>query len=43
MWPLFAAGALIAATGVGWFLGTIAGWAVLVHRATFAQLIVTYT
>ncbi len=40
--PRFAAGAIMAATGFAWFLGTIAGWAVFLHRAPLAQLMLTY-
>src|SRR5271169_3905732 len=40
--PRFAAGAIMAATGFAWFLGTIAGWAVFLHRASLAQLMLTY-
>ena len=28
--------------GVAWFIGTLAGWAVFLHRAPLAQLILTY-
>jgi len=41
-WPRFAVGAILAATGFAWFLGTIASWAVLLHRAPLAQLMLTY-
>jgi signal transduction histidine kinase len=40
--PRFAAGPLMALTGFAWFLGSIASWAVFLHRASLAQLIVTY-
>ena len=42
MRPRFAAGAIMAATGFAWFLGTIAGWAVFLHRGPLAQLMLTY-
>jgi hypothetical protein len=40
--PRFASGPLMAATGFAWFLGSIASWAVFLHRAQLAQLILTY-
>ena len=40
--PRFASGAIMAAAGFAWFLGSIAGWAVFLHRAPLAQLILTY-
>jgi len=32
----------MAATGFAWFLGTIAGWAVFLHRGPLAQLMLTH-
>lgn len=40
--PGYAVGWILAAAGVAWFAGTIAGWAVFWHRAPLAQLILTY-
>lgn len=40
--PSLAAGAIMAVAGFAWFLGAIAGWAVLLHRAPVAQLMITY-
>jgi signal transduction histidine kinase len=40
--PRFASGMIMAVTGFAWFLGSIAGWAVFLHRAPLAQLILTY-
>ncbi len=40
--PRFAAGAIMAAAGFAWFLGTIAGWALFWHRAPLAQLMLSY-
>ena len=42
MRPRFAVGAIMTATGFTWFLGTLAGWAVYLHRAPLGQLILTY-
>jgi signal transduction histidine kinase len=42
MRPRFVSGALMAVTGFAWFLGSIAGWAVFLHRAPLAQLILSY-
>jgi signal transduction histidine kinase len=40
--PSFAVGAIMTAAGFTWFLGTLSGWAVYLHRAPLAQLILTY-
>jgi signal transduction histidine kinase len=40
--PRYACGLLMAVCGFAWFLGSIASWAVFLHRAPLAQLIVTY-
>jgi signal transduction histidine kinase len=40
--PQYAVGLILGVTGTAWFLGTIASWAVFVHRAPLAQLILTY-
>src|SRR3954471_5231746 len=40
--PRLEAGALMVACGFAWFLGTLTPWAVDLHRAPLAQLIVTY-
>ena len=40
--PRYAVGWILAAAGVAWFIGTLAGWAVFLHRAPLAQLILTY-
>ena len=40
--PRFASGPLMALTGFVWFLGSIASWAVFLHRAPLAQLLLTY-
>jgi signal transduction histidine kinase len=40
--PRFAVGAIMTAAGFTWFLGTLAGWAVYLHRGPLAQLILTY-
>jgi signal transduction histidine kinase len=40
--PGYAVGWIVAAAGVAWFAGTIAGWAVFWHRAPLAQLILAY-
>jgi signal transduction histidine kinase len=40
--PRYAVGWILWAAGTAWFLGTIASWAVFLHRAPLAQLIVTY-
>ena len=36
------AGIILAAAGLAWFLGSVAGWAVYLHRGPFAQLLLTY-
>jgi signal transduction histidine kinase len=36
------AGPIMVGTGFAWFLGTVAGWAVYLHRAPLAQLVLTY-
>ena len=35
-------GTILAAAGLAWFLGSIAGWAVYLHRGPLAQLLLTY-
>lgn len=40
--PQYALGPILTGTGLVWFLGTIAGWAVYLHRAPLAQLILTH-
>lgn len=40
--PRYAFGWILGVAGTAWFLGTIASWAVLLHRAPLAQLILTY-
>ena len=40
--PRYAVGWILAAAGVAWFIGTLAAWAVFLHRAPLAQLILTY-
>jgi signal transduction histidine kinase len=40
--PRFVSGPLMTVTGFAWFLGSIASWAVFLHRAPLAQLILTY-
>jgi signal transduction histidine kinase len=40
--PGYAVGWILAAAGVAWFAGTLASWAVFLHRAPVAQLIITY-
>ncbi len=40
--PRFAFGAVMTAAGSAWFLGTLADWAVYLHRAPLAQLMLTY-
>jgi signal transduction histidine kinase len=40
--PRFAIGWILAAAGTAWFLGTLASWAVFLHRGPLAQLLVTY-
>ena len=40
--PRYAVGWILYAAGVAWFIGTLAGWAVFLHRAPLAQLILTY-
>lgn len=40
--PRYAVGWILGAAGSAWFLGTVAGWAVFLHRAPLAQLILTY-
>jgi signal transduction histidine kinase len=40
--PRYVSGLLMAVAGFVWFLGSIASWAVFLHRAPLAQLIVTY-
>jgi signal transduction histidine kinase len=40
--PRFVSGLLMTVTGFAWFLGSIASWAVFLHRAPLAQLILTY-
>jgi signal transduction histidine kinase len=42
MRPRFVSGAIMAVTGFAWFLGSIAAWAVFLHRAPLAQLLLTY-
>jgi signal transduction histidine kinase len=39
---MYAVGWIFAAAGTAWFLGTIAGWAVFLHRGPLAQLALTY-
>jgi signal transduction histidine kinase len=36
------AGIILAAAGLAWFLGSVAGWAVYLHRGPLAQLLLTY-
>ena len=40
--PRYAVGWILYAAGVAWFIGTLAGWAVFLHRAPLAQLILTF-
>jgi signal transduction histidine kinase len=40
--PRFAVAAIMTAAGFAWFLGTLAGWAVYLHRGPLAQLMLTY-
>ena len=40
--PRFASGLIMAVAGFAWFLGSIAGWAVFLHRAPLAELLLTY-
>jgi signal transduction histidine kinase len=40
--PRLASGGIMVAAGFCWFLGTAAPWAVFVHRALLAQVILTY-
>ena len=40
--PRYAVGWILGAAGLAWFLGTLAGWAVFLHRALLAQLIITF-
>ena len=35
-------GVILTAAGLAWFLGSVAGWAVYLHRGPFAQLLLTY-
>ena len=35
-------GVILAAAGLAWFLGSVAGWAVYLHRGPLAQLLLTY-
>lgn len=36
------AGVILAAASLAWFLGSVAGWAVYLHRGPVAQLLLTY-
>jgi hypothetical protein len=36
------AGPIMVGAGLAWFLGTVAGWAVYLHRGPLAQLVLTY-
>jgi signal transduction histidine kinase len=40
--PRYTVGWILASAGVSWFISTLGGWAVFVHRAPLAQLILTY-
>jgi signal transduction histidine kinase len=40
--PRYAVGWILAAASITWFLGTVASWAVFLHRGPLAQLLVTY-
>src|SRR5215472_7295568 len=35
-------GLILAAAGLAWFLGSVAGWAAYLHRGPLAQLLLTY-
>jgi signal transduction histidine kinase len=40
--PRYSVGWILGGAGVAWFIGTLGGWAVFLHRAPLAQLILTY-
>jgi signal transduction histidine kinase len=40
--PRSRAGALMAAAGVAWFMGSLVGWALYLHRGPLAHLLLTY-
>ena len=40
--PRYTVGWILGGAGFAWFIGTLAGWAVYLHRAPLAQLILTY-
>jgi signal transduction histidine kinase len=40
--PWRAVGSILAAAAMTWFAGSVAGWAVFLHRGPLAQLILTY-
>jgi signal transduction histidine kinase len=40
--PQYAVGWILHAAGIAWFIGTLADWAVFLHRAPVAELILTY-
>ncbi len=40
--PRYTVGWILGAAGFAWFIGTLVGWAVFLHRAPLAQLILTY-